>query len=619
MKITNINKLQNAKFPLKSQIKEFKKETVKQNQTSLISNSLSEAMGRSQVAFKGTSNYQNNKFSYTSVDTTSADSISYNEKTGDFKFVKRDFNGNITSSVEFFHDEKIRIETEINKKGDKTVITTTDESTITQVFNKNNQIIREKTENSSNGIEETIFDYKNGRKIININGEYKIYDLVTGKQLFDGDLVYLEKYDEEKNADITLNLLTNKIIREKQYYQNGEPKSDITFDEKTGKILKKLLYSENDKREHYQYFEYDKNTFNLINHTYVFADGISKRTKLYNPITGEMISDTSEIYDNGVLISENECYLNTDRIKTKKIYGPETCTVSHFTEDGDMTKSEKYKNGRIIQEEFYGKNSNRITKKIINDYEKNLSTTYTYHHNGKVSQETIKNMKTDSVIEENIFYADGKINTRCRWNENTGECTIEYHNTSGIRTQQTIMNEDKGIEQETFYYADGQTPKKKRQYFEDGSYKSVDYDRNGDIVKTTFYNKYGKVKYTRNHQEDYQQNTKSSHNFNYDDFISKGPKRNTTTSIPNTRQEEINFFNNILRVISSKDSNGSRSIKESDMQKLAKLLGVEEYKRLYKLDDKTYKNLARKFHPDMNEDKEKATMIMQILNALRNG
>ena len=72
-----------------------------------------------------------------------------------------------------------------------------------------------------------------------------------------------------------------------------------------------------------------------------------------------------------------------------------------------------------------------------------------------------------------------------------------------------------------------------------------------------------------------------------------------------------------MHILTCKNLLTNETVTDSDFKILAELIGVDDYTTLKNLDDKTFKKLAFKFHPDVNENEEEANKIMQILNELR--
>ena len=94
MKVNSINSLY-SNFVVKTPVKETK--TIQQEQTTLMNNSLSEAIGRSQVAFKGMNKInQQGNFVHTCIERNgSRENIVYDPKTGNFQHAEYDENGKI--------------------------------------------------------------------------------------------------------------------------------------------------------------------------------------------------------------------------------------------------------------------------------------------------------------------------------------------------------------------------------------------------------------------------------------------------------------------------------------------------------------------------------------------
>ena len=110
MKVNSINSLY-SNFVVKTPVKETK--TIQQEQTTLMNNSISEAIGRSQVAFKGMNKInQQGNFVHTCIERNgSRENIVYDPKTGNFQHTEYDENGKIKKSMVFYHYERKNINT----------------------------------------------------------------------------------------------------------------------------------------------------------------------------------------------------------------------------------------------------------------------------------------------------------------------------------------------------------------------------------------------------------------------------------------------------------------------------------------------------------------------------
>lgn len=611
MKVNSINSLYNN-FVVKQQVKETK--TIQQEQKTLMTNSLSEAIGRSQVAFKGINkiNPQGN-FIHSCVEGNgSRENIVYDPKTGNFQHSEYDENGKIKKSMVFYHYERKNITTEYETNGSKTITTETPANKVVQVIDSKGREERRITSNQS-GIQEEIFnDYANNRKIVSDMGIKSVYDLTTGKQIFFGPLTHIEEYDEKQNADITRNVITGNIVRVKQYNKKDYIESDTEYNEYTNKFLKRTIYGKRDGE--YQYFEYDETTGILILSVDSRKKGNIYRTKTYDANSRQLTSDNEEIYKNGMLIKEREYYLNTDTVKVQKTYDEENCEIEYFSASGRISKSETYCEGKLTEECFYNTQTKNIERKVYNNYEKDRKIIVMYNQRGKKSQKAISSLSSGAILGVINYYENGNKKDVTKWNEQTKESIQEFYDKNGILLKKRNLDSNNNLKRETFYFDDGETPYQENTYYDNGTSRVISFDEYGNVIETKYYDAFGRE------YEPYQQNSYNNYN-SYNNGYNHSNYTNTRTQArrtkPTSEQEKKVFLNDILHILTCKNLQTNETVTDSDFKILAELIGVDDYTTLKDLDDKTFKKLAFKFHPDVNENEEEANKIMQILNELR--
>lgn len=608
MKVNSINSLY-SNFVVKTPVKETK--TKQQEQTTLTNNSLSEAIGRSQVAFKGMNKInQQGNFVHTCIERNgSRENIVYDPKTGNFQHTEYDENGKIKKSMVFYHYERKNITTEYETNGSRTVTTETPANKVVQVIDSQGREERRITSNQS-GIQEEIFnDYANNRKIVSDMGIKSVYDLTTGKQIFFGPLTHVEEFDENQNAEITRNVITGNVVRVKQYNKKGYMESDTEYNEYTNKFLKRTIYGKKDGD--YQYFEYDEATGLLVLSVDSRKRGNVKRIKTYDVNSRQIKSDNEEIYKNGMLIKEREYYLNTDTVKVQKTYDEDNCEIEYFSASGRISKSEMYCEGKLTEECFYNTQTKNIERKIYNNYEKDRKIIVMYNQRGKKSQKAIYSLSSGAILGVINYYDNGNKKDVTKWNEKTKESVQEFYDKNGMLFRKRNLDANNNLKKETIYYDDGETPYQETIYYDNGTSCVISFDEEGRVAEIKYYDAFGRE------YEPYQQNSYNGYNNSYNNSNYSNARTQARRTKPTSEQEKKVFLNDILHILTCKNLLTNETVTDSDFKILAELIGVDDYTTLKDLDDKTFKKLAFKFHPDVNENEEEANTIMQILNALK--
>ena len=599
MNINSINQITNSNFVTKTQAKETKNKPQEQTQTSIMSNSLSEAIGRSQIAFKGSNKLTKSGFEHECVEKGETEKISYDSKTGNFKHEKFSKKGEFLGSTEFINATQTKIITFKQDDGTTKVITEKPGIKTTEVFTESGKPLSEVVEKSYHPPKTTTWDYKKHRKLVTEFDHTRVFDLKTGKEVFSGDLLYAEKSDKAKNVKYTYNVHTGKIIKEKQYDKKNRLVKEVEYNEKTGKITRQTEYGKRDGE--YRTFEYDKNTFRRVLDENSTNKGRNVRTKTYDAYTEKILSDHEEIFDGDILVGEIEYYLGTDRKKLVKDYFEETCETSYFGYNGNIERFEVHKDGKPVQETIFDKKTGQKVKSVYTDYDKDRRYTDLYDHKGNVQRKIIQSTINDTVLIEKLFYSNGHTKEIHKWNPLLETCHSEFYTSDGIRTRSTKMNADRKITDETIYYEDGVTKKREYHCYDDGESIVTEYDKAGRTAQITHYDKYGRKKV-----------------HTYDNTTSYSTNSTSQSSRTDSRREaELNFLKEILNALSSRKEDDFFQVDEKAWQNLAKILGCKDYTLLQEGDKKEYIRLMKEFHPDVCEDKEKGEIITKILNSLR--
>ena len=206
MRVSKINQ-QNFNFIAKTQIKEQNNVVSKQNDTAIMSNSIAETIGRSQVSFQAQKK--------ATIKTIVTDEFT--------KTIEKDALGYTKITKEFANGKKEV--TNINRDGN-----------ISSFFDKEGR--------------QYIYDYEKKKILIAPKGGTQLspIDMSTKDCAYSScvqDELFIEEYDKKQHAQITRYAINNNITRFKQYNKQGEVIADIKYDPITGEIVRQAKYQSN--------------------------------------------------------------------------------------------------------------------------------------------------------------------------------------------------------------------------------------------------------------------------------------------------------------------------------------------------------------------------------------
>ena len=585
------------------QIKEQNKNktTTNINNYKIANNTISEAIGRSQVvSFSGINKTSGNTFEHDCSEVFGdKEHISYNKDDGSFTHQIFRRNGSLKRQEEFYPQDNTEIITTVNEYGDKTVISRFRDKTIIEKINSLGQetLYQEKR---PNGYEKKIItDNDRQRKIFQEirNGQVstKVLDLKTNKYVRHGELVIDTRYDKYTNTYYTENIVTGQVLKEAKYLPNGKIESLTEYSEETGLPIKEIMQDTTNGG----YLEYNY-TKDGVRTSFIITskDGLRKEVIEYGS-DGKTITKDIEYkyFKNGNLDYEISYIPNTRIIDEEIVYEDndndnDKYTIYQYNKSPNVPKyAEFYSAGKLLEQIVYFKDGEtiRCSRRYKDDgsYIENYYTSNGY-------RETTKYYTKDGFlyIENEYNRRTGLLKKKIEHNRQTGQSTeTHYYEETRLTKRLIIKNKNGEVEEQVDYYEDGKTPKKRITFNYDRSYAETLYDEFGRRTSRIEYNADGSRKVSPNSNNN--TNERKSKNVTVDEYLK--------------------HINDVLA------HDNIQEITKRDWEILAKILEVDNADLIEKMDSKTYKKLAMKFHPDTNIGNlklETCEQIIKIINSI---
>lgn len=354
-----------------------------------------------------------------------------------------------------------------------------------------------------------------------------------------GALVYAAEFDGNGNTIRSTNYDGNgkhswsygyeydedgKKIKETSYKEDGSISMiyRYEYDEK-GNLTKEARYDETETLRAYEVYEYDENGYVLKNTRYS-ASGVK---------TGY-----TEYFENTTYANK---YAEERRSESYDSDG-NLSSVYEYNKNGETTKSENYRNGKLwsAEENEYDESGNLIKSSSYDADRKFTSySVYGYNESGKrikiskydgsgtLTEYTEIKRDGEYILSETVYDGDGNKTEYTEYLENTSDYNTysrkkryeEYKN--GKLAELEEYNEDGGITKRTSYDGDGNktmyteyitlkvkhngyegttTDTKTRETYNDGKLEhrtEYEYDENGNRTKISEYDGDGKlIEYT---------------------------------------------------------------------------------------------------------------------------
>lgn len=554
----------------------------------LMTNSLSETIGRSLVSFSGRTRNNDERLEHSSI---LGRKIMYEKNDGSLVFRTNSLFGRLKREEQYFPQQQGKIVREVKKGVETVTATAPGYKLITKTDKYGNELYHdEKFPNGDRDVSSLELD--RGRRV---NKQYRngfvsveVIDLKTKRPVISGPLVVDEFKHEDGKVYTLQNIVTGQILREERY-EYPERENLIyskVYSERTGKMTEKTEYIPHKDVYHTQNWD-DYGT--PLFFTITSSDKLQDRIFKYGEDGRTIISQTDKIYDEFDALLEETEYIPKTEIKTKSIKYKNGSTSNY---------SVHYYRGRTNRLDFIEIYSNNERKKEISYYDDGVTKKHTTEfladdarketdfNRSEVKVKEVTYNRRDEAILTRIY--DGITEVKVKeitFDDYTGNSTeTDYNKNTGKRTKQTVKSYTGDIESETTYYGDGQQRKTERRYHFDGSSTYTTFTEDGEIKSRVELNKDGTIK------------------------SPIPPKQKRTYT-----DEEI-----ILQALDKAAGGKISSITDAEFNELARILEVEDVSKLTDMKQDTYRKLAFKYHPDRVPEEKKASSekIFQLVNLL---
>lgn len=588
MNISSITQANNINITKTNKSEKSKKVNNNGVNKELMTNSISETIGRSQVSFSGRTRNNDERLEHSSI---LGRKIMYEKNDGSLVFRTNSFFGKLKREEQYFPQQQGKIVREVKKGIETLTATAPGYKLITKTDKYGNELYHdEKFPNGDRDVSSLELD--RGRRV---NRQYRnglvsiqVIDLKTKKPVLSGPLV-VDEFKHENGKVYTLqNIVTGQILKEERYeYPDKENLIySKVYSELTGKITELTEYIPNKDVYQTQYWDdYGKPLSFII----TSSDESKDRVFKYGDDGRTIVSQTDKIYDEFDALLEETEYIPKTEIRTKSIKYKNGSTKNYSVHyyrgrTNRLDFIEIYSNNERKKEISY--HDDGVTKKHITEFLADDARKETDFNTSEVKIKEVTYNNRDEAILTRIY--DGTTEVKVKeitFDDYTGNSTeTDFNKNTGKRTRQTVKNYTGDIESETTYYGDGQQRKTERRYHFDGSSTYTTFTEDGEIKSRVELNPDGTIK------------------------TPVPPKQKRTYT-----DEEI-----ILQALDKAASGNISGITNAEFIALARILEVEDVSKLTDMKQDTYRKLAFKFHPDRVPEEKKASSekIFQLVNLL---
>lgn len=576
-------------------------------------NSVAELIGRSQTVSFKSAKFPGERFTEHSWVERSEDKkkifnkLVCDNETGDRTHLKTDRYGNFVGRDEYYIQQKSRIVSTIDDNGISTITTLTPTTKTQERLDAENRPILVAHTDADGNKRVEITDYNRGRMVVRetIQGQeqpLKVFDIRTGKEVFNGSLVIDRRYDQTTGTYITENIITKDVLKREKLTPKGFVLSQIIYFPATGMV--KTHKEFNKQLDAYEISTYSGTEGNPLS-TFVIEsrDQRKKQVKTYE-------TDGKTIYSNILYIkkknsdevaSETKFKGDSQIIEQKIVYGKAAGRVEYYySEEPNVPRCslEYDKNGAQKCETYYALDGKTPT--LIN----------VFKEDGSIVQSLFN--KEGNVYRAKYFTSNKQLEYLEEFDPNTQALkhSVSFNLENGNRTitvydeeyetayKQSVTTKDGLVLSQTIFHPDGETPQYVKRYRKDRSYTITEYDEKGIKVKSRDYNADG-TKRTKNSQT------------------------NNTTSVEQntqTNEKEEEFLRRLVKGI-EKEENINKTLTESDWIRLAQIFELNAPNIIKKMEPQTCRSLVLKFHPEHSTETTKIRnqQIFKIITALYKG
>ena len=476
MKISRLNQSVNINFDNKIAKNKMVKSPITQGMVELVNNSLAEAIGRSQVSFKGESTFNGNILEYQNVSklTGKSESFIYNKEDGSIEHEEYTSGNVLKKKYKFNPTTGFEQITLLQGDGTTTVETKEPDLYKFERFDENgNPLFCEEADDDSeeSKLNRVTVTYEYGDKAREIIRRYKngtvseveVVDPRTGDVVTEGRL--LESKFKRKDGWIITKNIVNGEVYEKE------------LRDAYGKTL--------------QYKEYSRKTLALI-HDFTTDNKTSETFETKYTDDGQNILYTENKSYSGNLLYRADYSPNTLKMIREESFDASTGnrTTKEYTEDGVIVKQTVVKKGETEVSDY--DENGKIKKCVVTSKNKREVDEFEYSPDGKIISDIHYEYTRKGDLQEKTVYVPdtGIIKTRTDY-KNESTYTIYEYNTESSDEEINIPISSNTYEygvlvSEQHYHKDGETISEQIVYGEDRFFEYSKYDEDGDILEKTY-------------------------------------------------------------------------------------------------------------------------------------
>ena len=495
MKLTAINFISNTQNASLNKNPKTAKNNYSQATNSIASNTLQEAIGRSQVSFKGVGKLTDKGFEYEQKYpfSSSGEDLKYDFSTGELKYNEYYSNGDLKKTVHFIHEEKTSIVTEYNEDHTTTKTITAPQGVLIEIKDEQErQTYYEQKTSKGTKIVETDYDRK--RKVFtvstpNTKPKIKVIDLNTGESVTKGPLVE-DVFDVKEGILETRNIVTGEVYKREERLNKGKYIKITDFSRETGIKTRETEIQQGET---------------------TITDFNKKGLKQRRIITNKKgnVKTIIKYGEDGIHeVSKVQNEYNSDRkISRQTVYQPNHDTIQmviDFAQNGQDKTYHYYSSIPNIKMYSDTMIEDNLVKRVeYYDDGKTPKKVYLYDLNGSHIEEYYKESGKKPLTEVHYFDSEDMLCKVERYDTQTGkdEETRELHPSlnghyivktfdiySGKLQRKDIVTHKDVLMERVYFHENGQVPRKIVKFNQDRSYSVTTYDEAFKIIDTKEYN-----------------------------------------------------------------------------------------------------------------------------------
>ena len=493
MQISRLNQSLNVNFEKKKYNENKVNSPISQGMTELANNSLAEAIGRSQVSFRGEIQFNGNLLEYQHFGklTGKSENFIYNKEDGSIEY--EEYTGNNVLIKRYY----------FNPAQGKEVITLLQDDGTTTVTTKEPDLYKfERLDEDGKPLylEEANDDSEESKaNRITVTYEYGDKEREIIRRYKNGEVSEIEVIDQRTGDVVT----EGRLLESKFRAKDG---SIITKNIVNGNIYERELTDSSGRRK--QYEEYSRETLALI-HEFKTDKKTGETFERKYTDDGENILFVENKSAHGNVLYKAEYSQNTFKKVSEEKYDVSTGsrTTTQFTEDGIKLKETVLLKDGTTEVSTYDENGN-IKNLVITSKNKREVDEYQYSPDGEMISDIHLEFNRKGALQEKTEYIPdtGIIKTRTDYKNESSYTKYEYH-TESNNERVNVPKESETYQSGEIisaqkYHKDGETIAQQIVFGDDKFFTISIFDEGANILEKTYCTdkgvRYGFEKYNDN-------------------------------------------------------------------------------------------------------------------------